>query len=384
MQEHADAGVPKTITWTGPRVVCFTFGKQEIGKGGKMNKMNQKYYQWCQTCCNSTCDNPNRIRGCTKAKCWIGPRKWKQHCSSQTHMTAVQRLSCTFGVAHRPEGTYQAHLDAHQGAQQQAQVQKQLQQLQQQYMFLQQQQMQADMYQTESKRACFGSDQEKMRRTPPALALEARSTSPSSVMGARGVQAWGYVTRERTHGKEMEGMRERGGGEWHDKLQQLQYENETLRGRVRVGPCTKHIQTFTRSPFHTSKYAQIHTFKQARVRTNTYINQRTHTYISTHAHASAPDPFALSRSTRSVVRFAPMSQPAMLCRPGVPGAGRAQTSWACSTGLPREMRTRDGWDRGTPACSAKRCSNSKRYTLNPTPCSTHPSPGQAGMTFEGA
>lgn len=89
-QAHQDAGVPKTINWTGPALVVYTQGKQEIGKGGVLNKPTRKYYQWCQTCCAMSCSST--MRGCTKAKCWVAPRKWKKHCRSQTHISAAEKL----------------------------------------------------------------------------------------------------------------------------------------------------------------------------------------------------------------------------------------------------------------------------------------------------
>lgn len=80
---HQEAGVPKSVPWPGPALIVFAQGKQEVGKGGILNQPTRKYYQWCKTCCSVTC--ASAIRGCTKAKCWIAPRKWKRHVTSQTH-----------------------------------------------------------------------------------------------------------------------------------------------------------------------------------------------------------------------------------------------------------------------------------------------------------
>ena len=82
------AGVPKTIPWTGPTIVVYTHGKL-VGKGGAgedCTNSNRKYYQWCQVCCYASCNNA--LQGCTNARCWVAPRKWKKHIESHTHVMA--------------------------------------------------------------------------------------------------------------------------------------------------------------------------------------------------------------------------------------------------------------------------------------------------------
>ena len=88
---HQEAGLPKTVQWQGPTLVVFAQGKQEVGKGGVLNQPTRKYYQWCETCCAITCSTA--MKGCVKAKCWIAPRKWKRHLTSQTH-TVRPRPPC--------------------------------------------------------------------------------------------------------------------------------------------------------------------------------------------------------------------------------------------------------------------------------------------------
>ena len=44
--EYAAAGVPKTISWPRPSLTVYTWGKQEVGKGGLPNRATKKYYQW--------------------------------------------------------------------------------------------------------------------------------------------------------------------------------------------------------------------------------------------------------------------------------------------------------------------------------------------------
>ena len=87
---YQDAGVPKTIPWTGRTIVVYTQGKLDAGKGP--DKGTRKYYQWCSVCCHAGCGN--KLEGCTKAKCWVAPRKWKKHLESQAHVSA-------FGINNR-------------------------------------------------------------------------------------------------------------------------------------------------------------------------------------------------------------------------------------------------------------------------------------------
>ncbi len=88
--EHAAAGVPKCMSWPLPSLTVYTWGKQEVGKGGVPNRATKKYYQWCQICCACTCGtSPNNRGGCTKPRCWIAPKKWKQHTSSQAHAACL-------------------------------------------------------------------------------------------------------------------------------------------------------------------------------------------------------------------------------------------------------------------------------------------------------
>ena len=85
---HQEAGVPKTIAWTGPTIVVYTKGKL-VGKGGvgeDSTVPSRKYYQWCHVCCYASCNNT--LEGCTNARCWVAPRKWKKHIESHTHLMA--------------------------------------------------------------------------------------------------------------------------------------------------------------------------------------------------------------------------------------------------------------------------------------------------------
>ena len=85
---HHEAGVPKTIAWTGPTIVVYTNGKLvgKCGVGEDSTVPNRKYYQWCQVCCYASCNNA--LEGCTNARCWVAPRKWKKHIESHTHVMA--------------------------------------------------------------------------------------------------------------------------------------------------------------------------------------------------------------------------------------------------------------------------------------------------------
>ena len=89
--EYVAAGVPKTLSWQRPSLTVYTWGKQEVGKGGLPNRATKKYYQWCQSCCAVSCGAPVTKRGgCTKPRCWIAPKKWKQHATSQCHLASLQ------------------------------------------------------------------------------------------------------------------------------------------------------------------------------------------------------------------------------------------------------------------------------------------------------
>ena len=85
---HHEAGVPKTIAWTGPTIVVYTNGKLvgKCGVGEDSTVPNRKYYQWCQVCCYASCNNA--LEGCANARCWVAPRKWKKHIESHTHLMA--------------------------------------------------------------------------------------------------------------------------------------------------------------------------------------------------------------------------------------------------------------------------------------------------------
>ena len=89
---YQDAGVPKTIPWHGPTMVVYTHGKLDVCKGGAVCKSTRKFYQWCGVCCRAGCGN--ELEGCTKARCWVAPRKWKKHVESHSHISA-------FGINHR-------------------------------------------------------------------------------------------------------------------------------------------------------------------------------------------------------------------------------------------------------------------------------------------
>ena len=89
---YQDAGVPKTIPWQGPTMVVYTHGKLDVCKGGAVCKSTRKFYQWCGVCCRAGCGN--ELEGCTKARCWVAPRKWKKHVESHSHISA-------FGINHR-------------------------------------------------------------------------------------------------------------------------------------------------------------------------------------------------------------------------------------------------------------------------------------------
>lgn len=89
--QHKEAGVPKTIPWSGPTVVVYARGKK--GEPKERGQDCRKFYQWCMKCCKARCDN-NAI-GCSKIKCWIAPRKWRTHIESKIHILAL-------GINHHP------------------------------------------------------------------------------------------------------------------------------------------------------------------------------------------------------------------------------------------------------------------------------------------
>ena len=239
-------------------------------------------------------------RGCTKARCWIAPRKWKQHCSSQTHMQAVQRVGqghpAVGAEACRVEGGYghipgqqqqqqqqqpqQLHhqqqqqkqgrqiqemhhqhqqlrmpMQAHQQAQMQQiqqmqqthpggpgtagaaqMMQRQLDQLQQ-FLLLHQQTTQQGAS-TESKRACISFGQEAVPAAGAGLSEAGHdsASSKASQLGEGARERWQPPQQQQVRVSYQQSLRANAGGDWHDKLQQLQHENEALKGRVRQTP----------------------------------------------------------------------------------------------------------------------------------------------------
>ena len=101
--QYTEAGVPKSVPWSGPTIVVYTTGKLDCKSEGMSSKPTRKYYQWCGVCCKAGCGNT--YEGCNKAKCWVAPRKWKKHVESQAHMIAL-RINHRIEFERNRQGTW--------------------------------------------------------------------------------------------------------------------------------------------------------------------------------------------------------------------------------------------------------------------------------------
>lgn len=167
----------------------------------------------------------------------------QQHLQQQAQMQQMQQMHSDGSGSVGSSSSSSIHAQMVQQAQagqhaqmgQHAQiVQRQLDQLQQ-FLLLHQQTTQQSAS-TESKRACISFGQEAMPSTSSGVsgATHGASSAKVSQLGEAGRERQQQHKQHKQHVpvSYQQGLQTNDGGEWHDKLQQLQHENEALKGRV--------------------------------------------------------------------------------------------------------------------------------------------------------